>query len=338
MRSGCCPDPTPDADGKVGRHLIRSTVFKTAVDEHGNHKSSGVERDMPWAAIRPVVNAIRVLELIVPEGVLLFDHDVHDTMSRPGTGSLKTATLGGRIEAFVAWANAEATTHGLPGEVIPPDPHGAIGTARFRRSLAWHIARRPNGLVALAIQYGHLRTAASGSYATRSRGGIQDLIDVETARAVADTVADLHDDLAAGGGVSGPAARRAIKAAATAPRFAGTVITATTARRLIANEDAMIYDNPHALLLCHYKRATALCHRDGVKDTPSLDHCVPGCGNIIRTDQHALQLRERATALDTRAARVPGPLGDRLRANTDKLRSYANAHDRTRIILTGDAG
>lgn len=337
MRSGCCPDPMPDADGKAGRHLIRSTVFKTAVDEYGNHKSSGVERDVPWVAIRPVVNAIRVLERMVPEGALLFDHDVHDTMSRPGTGSLKTPTLGGRIEAFIAWANTQAATHGLLGEAIPPDPNGAIGTARFRRSLAWHVARRPNGLVALAIQYGHLRTAVAGSYAARSRGGIQDLIDIETARAVADTVADLHD-LEAGGGMSGPAARRAIKAAATAPRFAGTVITATTARRLIANEDALIYDNPHALLLCHYKRSTALCHRDGVKDTPSLDHCVPGCGNIVRTDQHAIQLRERATAMDTRAARVPGPLGERLRGNADKLRGYADAHDRTRITLTEDAG
>ena len=338
MCSRCCPDPAPDADGKVGRHLIRSNVFKNAVDEHGNHDSSGVERDMPWVAIRPVVNAIRVLERMVPEGALLFDHDVHDIMSRPGTGSLKTATLGNRIEAFVAWANAQTATHRLPGEIIPPDPNGAIGTARFRRSLAWHIARRPNGLVALAIQYGHLRTAVSGNYAARSRGGIQDLIDIETARVVADTVANLHDSLGAGEGVSGPAARRAIKAAATAPRFVGTVITATTARRLIANEDAMIYDNPHALLLCHYKRATALCHRDGVKDTPSLDHCVPGCGNIIRTDQHAIQLRERATVMDTRATRVPGPLGDRLRANADKLRDYADAHDRTRITLTEDAG
>jgi hypothetical protein len=115
-----------------------------------------VERDVPWVAIRPVVNAIRVLERMAPEGALLFDHDIHDTMSRPGSGSLKTATLGGRIEAFVAWANAEAATHGLLGEVIPPDPNGAIGTTRFRRSLAWHVAPRPNGLVALAIQYGHL--------------------------------------------------------------------------------------------------------------------------------------------------------------------------------------
>ncbi|MBF8193117.1 hypothetical protein ITP53_47110 [Nonomuraea sp. K274] len=46
----------------------------------------------------------------------------------------------------------------------------------------------------------------------------------------------------------------------------------------------MIYDNPQAFVLCHYKRAQALCHRDGVKDTPSLDHCVPGCGNIVCTD------------------------------------------------------
>lgn len=130
----------------------------------------------------------------------------------------------------------------------------------------------------------------------------------------------------------------AIKAAATASRFAGTVITATTARRLIANEDAMIYDNPHALVLCHYKRSNALCHRDGVKDTPSLDHCVPGCGNIVRTDQHAIQLRERATALEVRAARVPGPLGERLRGNADKLRGYAHAHDQTCITLTEDAG
>lgn len=71
-------------------------------------------------------------------------------------------------------------------------PHTA--SAGRRRSLAWHIARRPNGLVALAIRYGHLRTTlVSDGYASRSRGGIHELIDVETVRAVADTVADLKD-------------------------------------------------------------------------------------------------------------------------------------------------
>ena len=209
---------------------------------------------------------------MVPAGHLLFDHHAHDLPgSRAGTGSLKVSALGDRIEDFVTWANREAASHGLPGEAIPADPHGTISLSRFRRTLAWHIARRPNGLVALAIQYGHMRTAfdwTTEGYGSRSRDGIHDLIDLETARAVADTVAALHDDLGNGGGISGPAARRAIKAAATAPRFAGTPITLASARKLLANEDAMIYDNPHALVLCHYKRDRALCHRDGSQGHP----------------------------------------------------------------------
>jgi hypothetical protein len=87
----------------------------------------------------------------VPAGHLLFDHHAHDLpSSRAGTGSLKVTAVRDRIEDFVTWANREAARHGLAGEVIPADPHGNIGLSRFRRSLAWHIARRPNGLVALA--------------------------------------------------------------------------------------------------------------------------------------------------------------------------------------------
>ena len=196
--------------------------------------------------------------------------------------------------------------------------------------------------MALAIQYGHMRTAlghwATEGYASRSRDGIHDLIDLETARATADTIAALHEGLQNGGGISGPAARRVIRAAATAPRFAGTPITLASARKLLKNEDAMIYDNPHALVLCHYKRDRALCHRDGARDTPSLDHCVPGCGNIARTDQQAAHLRERALALDSQAAHVPQPVGDRLRATAARLRDQAGKHDRTRITTAKGAG
>ncbi|WP_329564352.1 integrase (plasmid) [Streptomyces uncialis] len=339
LRTGCCPAPEPGADGVVGRHLIRANEYKTATDEHGHHQSAGVERDVPWVAITPVVNAIRVLERIVPDGHLLFDHHAHDLRAtRPGSGSLTHHTITSRIEDFIAWANTEATAHELSSEIIPPDLHGTIGTGRFRRSLAWHIARRPGGLVALALQYGHLRTAlVSEGYASRSRDGIHELIDMETVRAVVDTVADLHDDLESGAGVSGPAARHAIKTAAGAPHFAGTAITALSARRLLDNEDAMLFNNPQALLLCHYKREKALCHRDGVKDTPSLDHCVPGCGNIVRTDRHAALLRFRANTLDVRASASPQPVGDRLRANAARLRAVSDTHDRTRITLLESA-
>lgn len=67
LRSGCCPDP------EEGRHLIRGNVYTTARDEDGFHLSTGELREVPWVAIKPVVNAIRVLERFVPDGVLLFD-------------------------------------------------------------------------------------------------------------------------------------------------------------------------------------------------------------------------------------------------------------------------
>lgn len=68
--------------------------------------------------------------------------------------------------------------------------------------------------MALAIQYGHMRTAVSGGYAASGRDNIHQLLDIETAWATADTLTTLHDDLARGLGIFGPAARRAIHAAA----------------------------------------------------------------------------------------------------------------------------
>jgi hypothetical protein len=97
----------------------------------------------------------------------------------------------------------------------------------------------------------------------------------------------------------------------------------------------VIYDNPQALLLCHYKRDQALCQREGVKDAPSLDRCVPGCVNMICTDDHARPLRDRADALDKQAVHAPQPVADRLRATAGQLRSLADQHDRTRTVLDG---
>ncbi|MET9762225.1 hypothetical protein ABZ016_24745 [Streptomyces sp. NPDC006372] len=97
----------------------------------------------------------------------LFDAATYTCVNAPtpSTASLRYSGLRSRIEAFVAWASGLARRLGREGEVIPDDPHGAIGLARFRRTLTWHITRRPGGLVALAIQYGHMRTAVSGGYA-----------------------------------------------------------------------------------------------------------------------------------------------------------------------------
>ncbi|MFE2729050.1 hypothetical protein [Kitasatospora sp. NPDC059327] len=333
LHTGCCPDPAPGTGGPDSHHhLIRGHKFKNATGPDGNHLSGGAERDTPWVAIAPVVRAVRVLERMVPHHALLFDRRAHDPLAGPAeTGSsIRASAIGLRIRDFTAWANTEQIRHHPGGALIPPDPHGPVTSVRLRRTLAWHIARRPGGLVALAIQYGHLRTLVSAGYASRSRGGLHDLLDIETARAVAGTAARLHDDLTSGRGISGPAARHAVTAAACAPRLEGALLTPAAARRLLALPQTVLYDNPHALVLCHYKPAQALCHRDQPAQAPRLDHCRPACANIARTDHHAAELRRRAELLDRQADHVPGPVAERLQATAARLRTEADHHDRTR--------
>jgi hypothetical protein len=65
-------------------------------------------------------------------------------------------------------------------------------------------------------------------------------------------------------------------------------------------------------------------HRTGVRDSPRLDHCLPGCGNIVRTDDHATALRDRADPLDKQATHVPQPISERLRDHADRLRGIAD--------------
>jgi hypothetical protein len=332
LRSGCCQDPEPNLDGSMPRHLIRSHHYKNVRDTDGHHVSAGEERAVPWGAITPVVHAIRVLERIVPKGELLFSSTHHDIVSqRRHHGALKRATLDRRVEDLVSWINQEATAQGLPAQRVPEDSHGNLGLSRLRRTLAWHIARWPGGLVALAIQYGHMRTAldarTSSGYGSRERRGFHGELDVETALAAATTAARLRDATAAGEKISGPAARRAIVGAASIPSFEGALTTPKAAAKFLARDGLVLFDNSDSFLICAFKRDTALCDPDPGATAPNQFACQLGCGNAIRTDSHAQAAREHADRLDAKAALVPQPLGDRFRRTAGRFRALADAHD-----------
>lgn len=337
LEHGCCLEPEVSGDAPK-RYVIRGRQFKHARDEHGNHQSAGEMRDAPWIAVPQVVRAIRVLERVVGPGKLLFDAVTNDRRAhsvRVGR-AMATTTTANRIESTIKWINQLAVRMGRDNEVIPPDPDGRVGINRFRRTLAWHIARRPGGLVALALQYGHMRTIVSEGYASRARGGIHDLLDLETARSVAEHLSDVHEAIQAGEGVSGPAARRLINSAAQEHhRFGGMVATVRQARTLLSDPTLNVFDNPEAYLTCNYDPSKALCHpeRGGKRDAPSLDRCVSTCANIARTDTHAKGLEEAADRLREQADSplLPTPVADRLRARCGELRALAERHRDIRI-------
>ncbi|MEU6183703.1 hypothetical protein [Streptomyces coeruleorubidus] len=131
---------------------------------------------------------------------------------------------------------------------------------------------------------------------SRSRGGIHDLLDFETARNVAEQLSEVHEAIQDGEGVSGPAARRLINAAAQEHhRFGGLITSIRQAKDLLADPTLNVFENKEAFLFCNYDRAKALCHpgRNAKSEAPSLDRCKANCANIARTDTHAHQLRTR---------------------------------------------
>ena len=99
---------------------------------------------------------------------------------------------------------------------------------KLRRTVAWFIYRLPRGLIALGSQYGHINLLQSEGYGRRGWSGMSDMSEVldEFAFVIRDRLEDSCKKLAAGEGVSGPAAERFVGGAKEYKAgFRGSVLT-----------------------------------------------------------------------------------------------------------------
>ena len=101
------------------------------------------------------------------------------------------------------------------------------------------------------------------------------------------------------------------------------------AAKYLARDGLVLFDNPNAMLICVFKHANALCDPDPDATAPRQDACEQGCGNAVRTDTHARDLRDKANERDTLAAHTPRPLGARFRRGAERLRALADTHHTT---------
>ncbi|WP_329143138.1 integrase [Streptomyces sp. NBC_01456] len=324
-----CIEIKYDEDGRPYRWKLSSLAFK------GEDEVEGVPAT--WTVCATVVRAVEMLEKLQPKTCdYLFTGLLHGNGAKKSSNEVEgNRATNAHLNDLVAFVNQLCADRGRSD--IIADSAGRpfkLKTSYFRRTLAWHIARRPGGLIALAIQYGHMRTVldarTSSGYGSRSRGGIHGVLDVETALAAANTAARLRDQAAAGEKISGPAARRALTAAAHTPKFEGRIVPAKFAKKaasFLARDGIVLFDNPGAMLICAFKRDNALCEPDPDATAPRQYDCRPGCGNTVRTDTHARLLRERADELDQLAASAPGPVSRRLKASANRFRTMADTHD-----------
>ena len=284
--------------------LMRGLHYKGVKDKDGSKLPEGEIRRDPWVVIETVARAISVLERLHPHQ-LLFPTRIEPYHLLSGrtykrTGNARTdGSITEDLTAFTAWVN-DSCRQLSRADAMPDDEHGSLHASRFRRTLAWFIRRRPGGLVAASIQYGHLHprcsratrgpTSRGSPTTTPSRTGCSAW---RTRRGPAGPPVrrarqrPRRRDLPAAGHCG---RRRVRRARAHQPR---------QARDLLGNPLLQVHHGDG--MTCVFNPATAACQFRGAHDdpqvTPDEDDCRPRCPNLARTDRDAIVIRRRVSEL-----------------------------------------
>ncbi|WP_229868733.1 hypothetical protein [Streptomyces chryseus] len=238
-------------------------------------------------------------ELFSTEAGLFIPNDtssveVYDTPDSPGSES----SLGDEVQNG---------PHGLAEE--EPEPAGvpwSFDTRQFRRSLAWHIAHQPFGVVAGARQYQHARIVMFEGYAGTSESGCAEEVAANDAVARLDYLEDIYRDWNDGGASSGGAAERVSAEFERIRRELGDLpgVVSSPARLRTMMQHLTKTLHPGVLNDCFYQAATAICHKRAKalgRPVPLHNMCLH-CPNSRRSAVHLPQLttaRDQAlTVLD----------------------------------------
>ncbi|MFE9925742.1 hypothetical protein ACFYQA_30505 [Streptomyces sp. NPDC005774] len=295
------------ADGRP-RYKIRGRVYK------GKGRRLGGE-EAEWVVLDIVHRAVAVLREINDDPSHLFGYD-----GGGRNGHVLLSNMPRRIRAFRDHLNELFSTQdGLyvpvpdmfPVGNVPPLEEASQGgtedgaestalpwgfdTRQFRRTLAWHIAHQPFGVVAGARQYKHAAITMFEGYAGTSASGFADEVAAEEAVAKLDYVEDLYHDWNEGGRSAGGAAQR-IEAEFDRIRselgdLPGAVASPSRLRTLLHHLTKTLH--PGVLNDCFYQAETAVCRKRAKplgRPVPMLGMCMR-CPNSRRTAVHMPRLK-----------------------------------------------
>lgn len=277
-------------------HELHGTTWKNARTAEDAKDPEGQPRQNPWIVHPLAGKAVEVLEQ-VHTSELLFPKTLRPkplrgtngrSDARAGTGQT-AAKMTTDIESFISWVNDYCVRH-QRNDRIPEDADGRITANRFRRTLAWHIVRRPRGLVAAAIQYNHISTLVTQGYSGNYHSGFPNELAMERWLERIERLTDIDQYLESGGHLSGPAAEELRERTRQATsKFKGRILpTRRQAEKLLTDPSLQVFKGDG--LHCVFDKTTALCTKN--EDAPNLGQCYSACGNIARTDIDILEVKE----------------------------------------------
>lgn len=279
-----CLQVERSGDGTIFRRRLKGRVYK----------GGGAAGDVAsWVAIEPAAAAVsvatRILEMHGQSSGELFRLPHGNGKGNP----LRPWRL---LNSFRDHVNRLAKRH--PELSCVPEHEGeswSFTSMQLRRTLAWHIANLPYGIVALKIQYKHVHVATSEGYAGTSESGFQREIEIELADARMGLLLDRFSDYSDGVRHFGPAAARIESEfkrilREIGGRFAGTAADRARVRAMLLASTTVLYVG--IFNDCNFVRDTALCLKQvgpekRKSSLPVLALCVPtACTNAIFADRH----------------------------------------------------
>lgn len=290
----------------------------------------------PWVVVAPVHDAIALLECL-HDKPYLFPAQLHGGTHRPSDARARTCgSINRAITDFASWVN-ETFRRADGTDPIPADPSGNLNASRFRRTLARFIVRRPRGLIAAALQYGHVDTKVTLNYAgAPDTDWLQD-IAVEKLELVLEQISDDAQRLAAGEHVSGPSADEYRRRVADSADFPGRmVISPRSAARLLASTDPQVHHGEG--MTCVWRPETAACRAarlaQGLPEPagPDESECRSSCTNLAFTDRDIAQRKQTLRDWEASASNplAPQPLRDRAAAQAERITSLIHRHEQNR--------
>jgi integrase len=288
LRRGCLRR-APSADGVTQRWYLASRIYK-------GHGVAG--KNAEWVAIDPVAQAVRVLERIADIREAPRDAYLFQSVSG-GSG-----TIGNQINEQLNRLREELNRLADQGAEVTriPDVGGGpwnFTTRQFRRTLAWHIANQPFGMVALMLQYKHVRIQVSEGYAGTSESGFMDEVEAEKALRAEDDLLSAFEDWQQGVRPTGPkAAELEVFFQQVKDRIApsgANVVDESMIRTLLRDVSRTLH--PGLFNWCFYDPARALCQIQipiEKRKAPILAGCDPvDCPNSCFRKEHLPFITER---------------------------------------------
>jgi integrase len=307
------------ADGLTERLAIRSLVYK-------GRRPEGEQAD--WVTIAPAARAILVAERLAASHRSGEDNGgaIWTVLHRATAKDQGLPHVVRRINEYRDHLDRQFGAANTP--VIPQVDGRAwvFNTRQFRRTVAWHIANRPFGVIAGKIQYKHASVAMFDGYAGASASGFRQEVEAERHLGQLDDIVVHYEARLRGEPLGGPAAARIAaefeRVAQQMGPMSGMLADSKRVKAMLGH----LARSLHVGILndCFFERTSALCLATSKdpSDQPRLSACAPDrCPNSCIARSHL-------PAWEGAIARAEAVLGDK---RLSKLQRHVIRQDRDRM-------